>query len=156
MGRGRAYSDFVRDENPIIVGLAISEIAKNWNTDHLTVLLGALTNDDSSNRWGAFVTLQKNAGPRFDRIVDELLADSDLRKRGLAAYAIVEREGEQKFDVLEKMLLDPAELVRFDAVSALVIRGGVKGKKILSKHLRIEKQPRLKALIDQALKSIPK
>lgn len=156
ISQGKSYSELVRDSNPIIVALAIGEIAKSWKGDHLPVLLDALSNDDSSNRWGAFVTLQKNGGARFDQIVDDLLTDNDLRKRGLAAYAIVERDDSQKFDVLQRMLSDPAELVRFDAVSALAMRGGVKGKEILAKHQLIEKQPRLTALIVEALKATPK
>lgn len=148
---GRSLSDMAGDPNPLIVRQAIEEMAKDWKPEYLKVMLDAMSNDDSLNRWGAFVTLHKFAGSSLDRIIDNLLTDKDLRKRGLAAYAIVERNGEEKFQILEKMLTDPAELVRFDAVSALAARGGVQGKQILSTHQRIEKQPRLKALISTAL-----
>jgi len=156
VSQGKAYSELVRDNDPIIVSFVIGEIAKSWKDDHLPILVEALNNDDSVNRWGAFITLQKNAGTRFDKIVEDLLANNDLRKRGLAAYAVVERRDAKKFEVLQKMLSDPAELVRFDAVSALAMSGGAKGKQIIAKHRRIEKQPRLRALIDKTLQETPK
>ena len=84
-------------------------------------------------------------------MVDSLLSDKDLRKRGLAAYSIVERSGPERFRILEKMLSDDAELVRFDAISALALKGGAEGKQMLQKQALVEKQPRLKALINVAL-----
>lgn len=149
---GKSLPELIRDQNPVVVGLAIEEMAKNWKPEYLNVMLEAMSNDDSITRWGAFVTLQRFAGQSLDRIINNLLTDSDLRKRGLAAYSIVERNGEERFQILTKMLADPAELVRFDAVSALVLRGGVTRKKILTEHQHVEKQPRLKALIANALK----
>lgn len=148
---GKQFSDLVRDRNPLIVRMAIEQMANEWKPEFLPVLLEALSNDDSMVRWSAFVTLNKFAGSALDRIINELLTDLDLRKRGLAAYAVAERKGEEKFLVLKKMLNDPAELVRFDAVSALVISGGPTGKQILRGHLQVERQPRLKSLIAKSL-----
>lgn len=148
---GKSLAELARDPNPLIVSHAIEEMAKNWKPEYLDVVLEVMRNDDSMNRWGAFVTLQKFAGSSLDRIIDNLVIDSDLRKRGLSAYAIVERKGEDKFQILKKMLSDPAELVRFDAMSALALRGGSEGKSILTEHRRIEKQPRLKTLISKTL-----
>lgn len=153
---GKSLPELARDQNPIIVGEAIKEMAKNWKPEYLNVMLEAMSNDDSINRWGAFITLQRFAGPSLDRIVNDLLTDSDFRKRGLAAYSIVERKGDEKFQILKKMLTDQAELVRFDAVSALALRGGLPGKQILTEHQRVEKQPRLKSLIANALKDSTK
>jgi tetratricopeptide (TPR) repeat protein len=152
---GKSLPELARDANPIIVGKTVQEMAKNWKREYLSVLIDVMDNDDSINRWGAFVTLHKFAGPELDRMVDEFSSGSDLRKRGLAAYAIVERKGDDKFQILKKMLADPAELVRFDAISALVLSGGVTGKQILTEHERVEKQPRLKTLIIKALRGKP-
>ncbi len=149
---GRSLPDLARDQNPIVVGKAIEAMAKNWKPEYLNVMLEVMSNDDSIDRWGAFVTLQRNAGPSLDKTIDELLTDNDLRKRGLAAYSVIERKGEKKFQILKKMLTEQSELVRFDAVSALMMRGGATGKQILVQHQRVEKQPRLKALIATALK----
>src|SRR5437762_1533344 len=103
---GKEPSELARDQNPLIVGMAIEEMMKSWKQEYVPVLLEAMNNDDSVVRWSAFVTLQKNAGAS----IDQLLADKDLRKRGLAAYSIVERAGPEKFSILEKMLSDQAEL----------------------------------------------
>lgn len=143
--------ELARDKNPLIVSMAIEQMAKDWKPEFMPVLLETMSNDDSGVRWGAFVTLNKFAGPSLDKIINELLTDSDLRKRGLAAYAIVERKTQEKFQILKKMLDDPAELVRFDAASALIISGGLTGRQILREHQRVERQPRLKSLIASAL-----
>lgn len=148
---GRSLADLARDPNPLVVRQAVEEMGKEWKPEYINAVLEAMSNDDSLNRWGAFATLHKFAGTSLDQIIDNLLADKDLRKRGLAAYAIVERNGEGKFQILKKMLSDPAELVRFDAVSALALRGGTTGKQMLKEHQLIEKQPRLKALISGEL-----
>lgn len=150
----KQLSELARDENPLIVSMAIEQMGKEWKPEFVPILLEVMGNDDSMVRWGAFVTLSKFSGPSLDKSIDELLTDSDLRKRGLAAYAIVERQGEEKFQILRKMLADPAELIRFDAVSALVLRGGLTGKQILQEHQPIERQPRLKSLIVSALKRL--
>lgn len=147
----KQLSELAHDENPLLVSMAIQQMAKEWKPEFLPILLETMNNDDSMVRWGSFVTLNKFAGPTLDKMIDELLTDSDLRKRGLAAYAIAERNGEEKFQILTRMLDDPAELVRFDAVSALVASGGPTGEKILRKHLHVEKQPRLKSLIAKFL-----
>jgi len=149
---GTSLPQLAQDENPLIVSLALEEMSRNWKTEYMRDMLHAMSNDDSSVRWNAFMILLKNSGPAFDQIVSDLMLEKDLRKRGLAAYAIVERKGKAKYDVLEKMLADPAELIRFDAMSALALRGGAKGKQILAKHRRVEQQPRLRYLIEMNLK----
>jgi len=153
---GRSLPELVHSDDPIIVALAIQEIAKDCRAESMPALLDAMSNDDSLDRWGAFAIVKKCAGVSFERIVNDMSTGPDLRKRGLAAYAIVERDGEAKFQELRKMLNDPAELIRFDAVSALAESGGAKGRQILIEHQRVEKQPRLKALIVSTLKQAPK
>lgn len=156
LSMGKTLSDLARDKNPLIVGGAIGSMAADWRPEYERVVLEAIDNDDSIVRWSAFATLQKYNGPALDRLVNTWLTGSDLRKRGLAAYAIVERPGQEKYETLTKMLADPSELVRFDALSALALKGGPKGMQILKKHRLTEAQPRLSALIDMSLKQEPK
>jgi tetratricopeptide (TPR) repeat protein len=153
---GKTLRELSHSDNPIVVGLAVGEMNKTCNADHVPALLDAMSNDDSLIRWGAFVTLKKCAGDSFRRIVSDMLVDPDLRKRGLAAYAIVEGDDDGRFRVLQKMLEDPAELIRFDVLSALILSGGARGRQMLKEHQSVEKQATLKTLIGTALQQVPK
>lgn len=152
LNSGKTLPELAHSKNPLIVSLAIENMARSWKPEYVQVMREAMSNDDDLVRWSAFATLQKYAGASLDKIVDGMLSDTDMRKRGLAAYAIVERPGAAKFTILRKLLGDTAELVRFDAASALALKGGSEAKQILREHQPIEQQPRLKALIDFSLK----
>lgn len=148
---GKSPAQLSRDRNPLIVGQALEDMAKVWKPEYLKVMLECMSNDDSGNRWFAFSLLDKNAGPLLDETLTALLADKDLRKRGLAAYGVVGRWKEKGFEILRKMLADPAELIRFDALSALAIDGGPAGLRMIREHQKIERDPRLKELISKTL-----
>jgi hypothetical protein len=150
---GKSPAELSRDRNPLIVGQALEDMAKEWKPEYLKAVLECMGNDDSENRWFAFSLVDKNAGPLLDETLAALLADKDLRKRGLAAYGILARGKEKGIEVLRKMLADPAELIRFDALSALALGGGPAGMKMVREHLRVEKDPRLKEYIGKALES---
>jgi hypothetical protein len=152
-GGGKSPAGLIRDRNPLIVGQALEDMAKEWKPENLQAVLECMSNDDSGNRWFAFSLLNKNAGPLLDETLTALLADKDLRKRGLAAYGIAGRWKEKGVEILRKMLADPAELIRFDALSALALGGGPVGMKMVREHLRVEKDPRLKEYIGKALES---
>lgn len=149
---GRSPAELARDRNPVVVGMALTEIAGNWRPEHLKAVVECLANDDGGNRWQAFLIIQKHAGASFAEIVTTLLEDKDLRKRGLVLYAVIELWKDKGYEILAKMLKEPAELLRFDALSALAIGGGPKGKTMLREHQRVETDKRLKLLIGQALK----
>lgn len=150
---GKSLPELARGTDPFVVANAIELMATNWKPEYLAVMLECLSDDDSYDRWLAFVVVQKYAGPSLGQVVSGMMIDKDLRKRGLAGYAVVERPGQERFALLKQMLKDPAELLRFDAISALALKGGATGRQILKDHQRVEKQLRLKGLIDMALKS---
>jgi tetratricopeptide (TPR) repeat protein len=152
-GGGRSPAEISRDRNPLIVGRALEDMEKEWKPEYLKVMLECMSSDSSLVRWFAFSMLNKNAGPLLDETLAALLADKDLRKRGLAAYGILGRGKEKGIEILKKMLADPAELIRFDALSALALGGGPVGMKMVREHLRVEKDPRLKEYISKALES---
>lgn len=150
---GKSLLEIATDSNPLIVGLAIEQMAKQWKKEYTESLLKSMENDDDEIRWLAFETLFKNAGASADTLIKTLSNDMDLRKRGLAAYAMIEFQKEKGFDALRKMLSDNAELIRYDAVSALIMQGGAKGLEIVREHRKTETSAALKKLIDQALQS---
>lgn len=146
---GQTLAAITTDENPLIVGKAIEEMAQKWNKDYSEALLKCLNSDETSVRWGAFATLYKNADSSFNETLTALLKDQDDRKRGLAAYALAERRKEKRFEILKKMLADKAELIRFDAVSALVMMNDEIAVEMLKEHLKTESSVRLRAMLAQ-------
>lgn len=148
---GKTLEQISTNSNPLIVGQAIDQMAKQWKPEYVKTLLECMANDDSSVRWMAFTVIFRNAEASSDQMISILLNDSDLRKRGLAAYAIVQIQKEKGFDTLKKMLNDDAELIRFDAVSALVLGAGSQGLEIIREHQANEPSRRLKELISKAL-----
>ena len=148
---GKSLPELSKDENPLIVLLAMQEMIKNWKPEYSQLVYRCLENDESIVRWAAFEVLYKNPDASRDELISKLLSDGDLRKKGLAAYAIVERGTEKDFEMLKAMLADKAELIRFDAVSALVLKGGEKGKEILREHQKVETNPTLKDMLKREL-----
>lgn len=148
---GKSLAEISSDANPLIVGKAIEQMAKQWKNTYTKVLLEAMSNDDSLIRWMAFTAIYKNADASFDETLSALLNDKDLRKKGLAAYAVVDRWKENRFEILKKMLTDEAELIRFDSLSALALQGGEPGLEILKLHQKVETNATLKELINKTL-----
>jgi hypothetical protein len=148
---GKSLAEISNDENPLIVNRALDRMAKQWKKEYVGIFLNAMSNDDSITRWGAFATIYKNADTSFDETLSSLLNDKDTRKRGLAAYAVVERWKEKRFEILKKMLNDDAELIRFDALSALALQGEETGLEILKEHRKVENNSILRKLIDETL-----
>jgi hypothetical protein len=150
---GKTLPEISTDANPLIVGKAIEQMAKQWKSEYHNALSACLENDDDTIRWNAFEAIIKNAGASIDERISVLLNRPDLRKRGLAAYALIEFQKEKSFEILKKMLADKAELIRYDAFSALALGGGEKGLEILREHQKTEPNPLLKQLINQVLQN---
>jgi hypothetical protein len=87
----------------------------------------------------------------FDPQLKLLLADPDLRQRGLAAYLAVHLWGRESFPLMEQFLQDECQLLRFDAYSALAMEGGEEGKQIVFSYAGLEWHPLLKKLIMENL-----
>jgi hypothetical protein len=148
---GKSLPEISRNANPVIVGKALEEMAKQWKSEYTNALFACLENDDDTIRWVAFETIIKNAGASLNETIALLINSPDLRKKGLAAYALIEFQKEKSFEILERMLSDKAELIRFDAVSALALKGGENGREIIRRHQKAETNPLLRDLIEQAL-----
>jgi HEAT repeat protein len=107
-------------------------------------------------RWQATEAIKQNVDRSFDPVLRELLRDSDLRKRGLAAYIAARLWKRESFTVLREMLSEQSQLLRFDAISALVIEGGDEGRQIVFAHLPREQNPRLKQMIESEMSRAPR
>lgn len=142
----------LEDPNPAVVYIALEEMSAKWDPAYLKILIDLMGHDDSGVRWYAMQMIADKVNRSFDETLRGLLNDSDLRKRGLAAYIAVHLWKQDSFGVMRAMLKEESQLLRFDAVSALMLEGGAEGRAIVSEHLPHESQPSLRKLIESALK----
>lgn len=147
---GTPLEGLLSDANPAVVELALERIAENWKAAYLEPVLKCLEHDDEAVRWAATETIKRHVDQTFDEKLKALLSDNDLRKRGSAAYIAVHLWKQKRFEVIRSMLKQPSELVRYDAISALILEGGNEGRKIAFAHATAEPNPALKKLIESA------
>jgi hypothetical protein len=147
---GTPLENLVNDANSIVIQLALERMAAKWKPGYLELALQRLGHDDPGVRWLATEAIKKNVNRSFDEKLRALLAEPDLRKRGLAAYIAVYLWKEESFDVMKRMLTEEAQLLRYDAVSALMLEGGPAGLRLVLAHAAREPHPRLKKLIESA------
>lgn len=145
---GKKAIELLADPNPLVVGRAADAIAKVWDGEKVEIFVRLMAHDDVLVRWFAMQTIVEKEGRAFAKRLAELLNDNDLRVRGLAAYMAVQLWKEKSFPEMKKMLVSDIQILKFDAISALVMYGGSKGKAIVRAHRKIEKNDYLKKLID--------
>lgn len=150
LARGVPLPKLLEDPRPSVVLAALGEMGKRWRPEYLGALVGLMAHDDGGVRWAATELLKTKADASFDPTLASLLEDKDLRRRGLAAYVAVHRWKARGFEQMRRMLGEEAELLRFDAVSALILEGGPEGRRVVLEHAAREKNPRLKKLMEKA------
>lgn len=138
-------------ENNVTVLFALEHLSENWAPKLQDALLPLLGHDVVRIRWRSMILLAQHGDNSFDRHLKQLLEHRDLRVRGLAAYATVQRWGERSFVHIRSMLRHEAQLIRYDAISALALYGGDAGKEILREHLTREAHSNLKEVIEASL-----
>ena len=140
----------VEDPDPYVVTAALDEMERAWKPAYTQTLVKLMAHDDGGVRWKATEILKARADASFDPTLKSLLQDRDLPRRGLAAYLAVHRWKGASFDLMRQMLREEAQLLRFDAVSALLLEGGPEGRRIAFEHAAREPHPWLKNLIEKA------
>lgn len=148
---GVPLAKILGDPNPTVVYNALEQMRLKWEPSYLKMLLDVMGHDDGGVRWQAAMIIKEKVDSSFDGTLKELLEDKDSRKRGLAAYIAVGRWKQESFGRMRSMLREESQLLRFDAVSALVLEGGSQGREILSEHLPVETNPQLKVMIERAI-----
>lgn len=141
------------ESNPTLVLIALEQMTIQWRPAYLKSVLEKMGHDDEAVRWQATEAIIRNVDRSFDGTLQALLNDIDLRKRGLAAYIAVHLWKKESFEILRTMLREKAQLLRFDALSALIMKGGSEGLQIAIEHRQRETHPVLKQLIDKSLQS---
>jgi tetratricopeptide (TPR) repeat protein len=144
---GLSLVKLLDSSNVSIVSLALEKMAEKWSPDYVRPVAQLLAHIDPGVRAQAMETLKTNVDGSFDEQLRGLLKDPDDRTRGLAAYIAVYRWKVASFGTIREFLTDESELVRFDALSALVLEGGPEGKKMAIEHAAHEPHPTLKKMI---------
>lgn len=150
---GVPLTKILEDPNPGMVYVALEEMSAKWDPAYLKLLLDLMGHDDGGVRWYATQMIKEKADRSFDETLRTLLNDKDLRKRGLASYIAVSLWKQESFGVMRRMLKEESQLLRFDAVSALILQGGPDGRAIAIEHLPREPHPTLRKLIESAVNS---
>jgi HEAT repeat protein len=135
------------DPDPFVVSLALEQMTENWLPAYVGPMVQLMGHDDPGLRWEATQALKTKVDTSFDAQLKALLKDEDPRKRGLAAYIAVYRWKEDSFGIIKSLLSEESELVRFDAISALMIDGGPAGLRLALEHAAHEPDATLKKLI---------
>lgn len=133
--------------NPRVAELALGEMAADWKSEHTEAVVRMLAHEEPTARWQAVQLLKLKADDGFDARLESLLRDPDLIQRGLAAYLAVHRWGRASFPQIEELLKSDAQLLRYDAISALALEGGDAATDLLKKHSATETHPALRATL---------
>ncbi|MEP6819139.1 MAG: hypothetical protein ABJA18_06365 [bacterium] len=139
--------NMLRDPDPFVVSLVLEQMSENWLPAYVAPVVQLLGHDDPGLRWEATQALKTKVDTSFDAQLKDLLKGPDPRKRGLAAYIAVYRWKNDSFGIIKSLLSEEFELVRFDAISALMIDGGSEGRKLALSHAAHEPNATLKKLI---------
>ena len=142
--------ELLSDKNPVVGDQALQQMSKTWKASYLNAVLNCLDHDDEEVRWIATELIKSHVDRSFDPTLKVLLNDEDLRKRGLAAYLAVQLWKRDSFEIIKKMLTEDSELLRFDAISALILEGGEEGRRIALEYAANEKHPILKQVLEKA------
>jgi len=138
---------------PAVEELILRASTETWRAESAAKVLRIMGSEDETNRATAMMLLAEHRDSSIEEQVWKLLDDPDLCKRGMAAYLAAKWRPEKTFPALKKWLDDPAELVRFDAISALV-ESGPAGLKIVQEYARSGKETNqhIKNMMSEALK----
>src|SRR5262249_18495603 len=140
--------EILRDDNPMVVGLALDAMGTKWDRGYTRSVLETLGHDDEYVRAKALRALLANVDRSFDKDLKALLQDSDPRKRGMAAYLAVKRWGKEGVAEVRPWLKSDVQLLRYDALSALLQHGGDEGRAIVREHAKDEKHPWFKMWLE--------
>jgi hypothetical protein len=145
--KGISLVEITKDNNPTVVLQAIIQARVEWKPEYNTIMVELMGHDDEGVRWEATQALKDHIDRRFDPSLKLLLEDKDLRRRGLSAYIAAYLWRNESFPILKKMLEEKSQLLRYDAISALMIDGGSEGRNVALEHAHKETNHILKNML---------
>ncbi len=144
---GQPLASMLADPDFRVISLALSQMTEQWQPAYIDPIVKLMGHEDQGIRAQAMEALKAKVDSSFDKQLRALLKDDDLRKRGLAAYIAVYRWKGASFAAMKSLLAEESQLLRFDAISALMIDGGTAGRRLALAHARHEPNATLKQLI---------
>lgn len=144
---GVSLIDMLADSDPRVVSYTLDQMSENCLPTYVAPVVQLMRHPSAGLRWEATQLLKTKVDNSFDAQLKALLKDDDPRKRGLAAYIAVYRWKGNSFGILKGLLTEESQLVRFDAISALLMEGGPAGRKVALAHAAREPNATLKKLI---------
>ena len=126
---------------PAAESVILRSAEEKWTATSAATVIKIMGSEDEANRGMAMTLLAEHRDANVEKEVAQMLDDPDLRKRGMAGYLAVKWQKEKALPVMKKWLEDPAELARFDAISALIESGGPAGRKIVEEYAGSGKEP---------------
>jgi tetratricopeptide (TPR) repeat protein len=119
---------------PAVEKVLLRAAEHNWNADFATGALKILGSQDEVNRATAMNLLITHRDPQTEKQILQLLNEPAICKRGMAGYVAVKWNPQYAIPIVKTWLNDPEELVRFDAISALLESGGSEGRKLVQDY----------------------
>ena len=143
-GRVAAVPDpraLLRGADPVAIGLGLEALGRNWDPEAVDDLYRLLEDDDGTLRWLSMKLIAEHAGPSTAERVGSVLNGPDPRARGMGLYVVARVQGEKGLPILRTALKSDLELIRYDALSALLMYGGAEGRAIAQEYVRNGPEP---------------
>lgn len=102
---------------------ALKNLGTEWQPELVPDVVRLLAHDSGDIRWAAMQLLRAKVDASFDPTLDQLLGDDDMRVRGMALHVAMARRGADAFPLAREFLASSCELLRYDAISALLNDG---------------------------------
>lgn len=148
---GTSLAALASGPNPKTASGAIARMADDWKAEYADSMVECLRSDDEGVRAAATETLVQHTDAAFDERIRVLLHDPDVRARGCAAYIACHHWKDKSFPLMREMLKSDVQLLRFDAISALLQYGGEQGRQIVREHGKNEPNASLRDLIQSTI-----
>jgi len=142
--------ELVKGQDAFVTTMALAELADDWRAEYTDDVVALLAHPSQSVRWAATQALGRHVDESFDARLEELLKDPHPYRRGCAAYIAAMRWKDKCVEVLRPLLSDPAQLVVYDAASALMLSELPDARKVVGEVLSGSKDPHVREFWEHA------
>ena len=135
--------------DPLLVFNGLSAVSRAWDARHVPALMALMAHDDERVSAAAMQLLRTHVDrASFDAPLRALLQDASPRRRGLATYMAVKLWGAEAYPTLQTLFARDEELLRYDAISALLEAGDPEATRLATAQLEKEPGAGFKAMLE--------